>query len=313
MSWIFKFKKKKPQTGFSYTRQPVFMEHVWKEDSLLALGLFYILSVTRASAYWSQPLCSPIACPSWGAWPLWAVDHPALTAANRQVAGHQVQPITQPSHLLGQEWRLDGKEAVLGKAPLPLIALESLGILPHKINAGAIKANLFHTHKAMLGNWPRHGQGGWGSVALRAKLTGAAYPASTGCSAQTGCAPQLGDPRKQLDMRHLPQSWARGKLQLWDKPHVLHAEPSHRGSHQAATTRSNHGAAAAAPYLRPSTNNVAAGSNTFCSYGLARLCVTAPTTKPGRLKPMMPSSDSIAATSHIPFIPSNIFTAFVIL
>lgn len=53
--------------------------------------------------------------------------------------------------------RLDGEDATLGKAAFPVIALESLGILPHKINAGAIKANLFHTHKTMLGNWPRHG------------------------------------------------------------------------------------------------------------------------------------------------------------
>ena len=63
----------------------------------------------------------------------------------------------ESSHLLGGEQRLDGEDAVLGKAALPVIALESLGILPHKINAGAIKANLFHTHKTMLGNWPGHG------------------------------------------------------------------------------------------------------------------------------------------------------------
>lgn len=38
------------------------------------------------------------------------------------------------------------------------------------------------------------------------------------------------------------------------------------------------------------------------------LCTADPTTKPSRFKPMIPSSDNIAAAFHIPFIPSNIST-----
>lgn len=93
------------------------------------------------------------------------MDHPALASAARDAAGgrgERAPPecrrcFAEPSRLLRGDQQLEGEDATLGKAALPVIALKSLGILPHKINAGAIKANLFHTHKTTLGNWPGHG------------------------------------------------------------------------------------------------------------------------------------------------------------
>lgn len=41
-----------------------------------------------------------------------------------------------------------------GQDRAPVIALQSLGILPHQINAGAITTDLFYTQRALLGTSP---------------------------------------------------------------------------------------------------------------------------------------------------------------
>lgn len=171
--WAEFLSKKKATngTGFNYARQPIFTGHVWNEDSLLALGLFSNLSVRHGSAQ-----RAPLLPSAQSHRPGPAVEHGRLwdhglscsglchegccgqAGVRRERAPPECQRcFAESSHLLRGEQRLDGEDAMPGKAALPVIALESLGILPHKINAGAMKANLFHTHKTMLGNWPGHG------------------------------------------------------------------------------------------------------------------------------------------------------------
>jgi len=54
--WAEFLSKKKATngTGFNYSRQPILIGHVWNEDGLLALGLFYNLSARHGSAQRAQ-------------------------------------------------------------------------------------------------------------------------------------------------------------------------------------------------------------------------------------------------------------------
>lgn len=168
--WAEFLSKKKATngTGFNYARQPIFIGHVWNGDSLLAL--FSNLSVRHGSAHWALlppgtqshhvgptvehgcsqdhgPPCSGLhrkGCCRWAA------------AGSRHCRSASTASPSPPISSVGiSGWM--GRTPHWARLLSLLIALESLGILPHKINAGAIKANLFHTHKTMLGNWPGHG------------------------------------------------------------------------------------------------------------------------------------------------------------
>lgn len=77
------------------------------------------------------------------------------TAAPSTTAPSASAPAATAS--LHGEQQQDGKDAALGRTALPVIALESLGILPHEINAGAIMANLFYTDRTVLGTSPSTG------------------------------------------------------------------------------------------------------------------------------------------------------------
>lgn len=151
-------------------------------------------------------------------------------------------------------------------------------------------------------------------------LAGAACPRSTACSLQRGTPTQeFRDPTKATSALAAPSTGHDGKLPLKYKLCLLCAMFSRGSSCQGCDSQEQPGCSGCSrgcpqqwDSARSSINSVAVGCNAFCSHQLNHLFVAAPTTKPGRFKPMIPSRDSIAATFHMPFIPSNSFTPFVL-
>lgn len=298
MSWFFK-KKAANGTGFNYSRQPVFEGHERSQESALALGLCSSLSVGHSS--WASTTAA--GAQSWHPGPAvecsGTTDRPALALPRRMLHHPALLSPLAAASLRGEQQQ-DGEDAALGKTALPVIALESLGILPHKINVGAIMTNLFYTHKTMLGTSPSTGcEAG---EARSKELLGAAHPravlapCSSGHPHRSSWTPQ----RSCMPLQPECKTWRKAAAEIQTLPPPWNFVPQQLWPGAARAQRESLVVGSACASI---TKVAVSVINTFCSHQLNHLFVAAPSTEPGRFKPIMPCRDSIAATLHRHFVP----------
>lgn len=150
------------------------------------MGLFSSLSVGHIGQ------ASPTAAGTAGTLgPAWSAVGPQSTHTG--FARRMLPALHHPAlPSVGNSSRM-GRTLHWGKTVLPVIALESPGILTHKINAGAITTNLFYAQRAMLGTSPGTGceiQGAGGSwTPWRAAPCGPGHPHRTSATPQRSCVP----------------------------------------------------------------------------------------------------------------------------
>lgn len=100
---------------------------------------------------WASPTLASLGCSGTTEHPTLALPEDAASAASPSPPVPSCCCFPLRATAAGWEGHRTGQDRA------PVIALQSLGILPHQINAGAITTDLFYTQRALLGTSPSTG------------------------------------------------------------------------------------------------------------------------------------------------------------